>query len=145
MPDGEPRVEPQIDPDWAALRAAGDGAPRTWLPAAWRGWRRRCPACGERTLLKFLKMAPACSHCGEAFEPYRADDAPAYFTILVVGHILVPLVFLSEQMIDPPLPLWMQAAIWLPTTLGLTLWALPRVKGAVIATLWAMKMNGVRS
>ncbi len=27
----------------------------------------------------------------------RADDAPPYFTILIVGHVLVPLVFVVEK------------------------------------------------
>ena len=36
--------------------------------AVWRGFRSRCPACGEgRIFGKFLKVNDACQHCGEQF------------------------------------------------------------------------------
>ncbi len=79
-----------------------------------RGAKGLCPRCGEGALFSsFLKMAPRCSHCGLVFEPYRADDAPAYFTILLVGHIVVPMVLMLERYGDQP-PLWFHALLWLP-------------------------------
>ncbi len=38
---------------------------------------------------RYLKVADTCPHCGEALHHHRADDAPAYFTIVIVGHIVV--------------------------------------------------------
>ena len=80
------------------------------LAAMLRGWRGRCPRCGAGTLFgSFLKMRSHCPACDLALEPYRADDAPAYFTILAVGHIVVPLVLVLERYGDHP-PLWFHAA-----------------------------------
>jgi uncharacterized protein (DUF983 family) len=106
-----------------------------------RGFAMRCPNCGEgRIYGRFLKVNERCSKCGEEFHHHRADDAPAYFTILIVGHIVVPGLLFSEQMFFPPV--WVHAAIWLPTLLLLTLALLPRIKGALIAYQWAQRMHG---
>jgi uncharacterized protein (DUF983 family) len=109
----------------------------TSFPAALRrGWRGRCPRCGEGGLFgSYLKMRSACEACGQALEPYRADDAPAYFTILIVGHVVVPLVLVFERWAAEP-PLWQHALLWLPLSIGLSLLLLPRIKGGVIAALW---------
>jgi uncharacterized protein (DUF983 family) len=107
------------------------------MTALRRGWLGRCPRCGEGALFgRYLKMQSHCAVCGQFFEPYRADDAPAYFTILVVGHIVVPLVLAFEKYASEP-PLWLHAALWLPLSVGLALLLLPRIKGAVIALLWS--------
>jgi uncharacterized protein (DUF983 family) len=113
---------------------------RDWVPALLRGWAGRCPSCGERTLFtSYLKMTPVCRACGSDFERYRADDAPAYFVIFIVGHIIVPLVLLIEKLYEPAL--WVHAVLWLPLCVGLSLWLLPRVKGAVIGVLWALRVR----
>jgi uncharacterized protein (DUF983 family) len=105
-----------------------------------RGWRGRCPRCGDGTLFSsYLKMRSHCLTCELALEPYRADDAPAYFTILLVGHIVVPLVLMVERYGNQP-PLWFHAILWLPLSVILALALLPRIKGAVIALLWAHRM-----
>ena len=41
--------------------------------------------------------------CGEALHHHRADDAPAYFVILIVGHIVVPVVLIVETAFAPVL------------------------------------------
>ncbi|MBV8457881.1 MAG: DUF983 domain-containing protein [Acetobacteraceae bacterium] len=106
-----------------------------------RGWRGRCPRCGEGQLFgSFLKMRSRCPNCGQDLEPFRADDAPAYFTILVVGHIVVPLVLFLERFANQP-PLWFHAALWLPISVLLALLLLPRIKGAVIAALWTHRID----
>lgn len=84
-------------------------------------------------------MRSHCPACSQAFEPFRADDAPAYFTIFAVGHIVVPLVLAFEKYASEP-PLWVHAAIWLPLSVVLALFLLPRIKGAVIATLWTHRL-----
>jgi uncharacterized protein (DUF983 family) len=110
-------------------------APDFWTSIL-RGWRGRCPRCGAGSLFgSFLKMQSNCPSCGLALEPYRADDAPAYFTILAVGHIVVPMVLAFEKYGEQP-PLWAHALLWLPLSVGLALLLLPRIKGAIIALLW---------
>ena len=110
-------------------------APDFWT-SIFRGWRGRCPRCGAGSLFgSFLKMQSNCPSCGLALEPFRADDAPAYFTILAVGHIVVPMVLAFEKYGNQP-PLWAHALLWLPLSVALALLLLPRIKGAVIALLW---------
>jgi uncharacterized protein (DUF983 family) len=105
-----------------------------------RGWQGKCPRCGTGTLFaRFLKMRSHCPACNLGLEPYRADDAPAYFTIFIVGHIVVPLVVLLERYGDQP-PLWFHALLWLPLSVVLALYLLPHIKGTVIALLWAHRI-----
>src|SRR5262245_50444984 len=106
-------------------------APVDFWTAILRGWSGRCPRCGEGALFgSFLKMKSRCTTCELVLEPYRADDAPAYFTIFVVGHIVVPLVLLLERWGNEP-PLWVHALLWLPLSVVLALYLLPHIKGAV--------------
>ncbi len=84
-------------------------------------------------------MNKSCASCGLDLSRYRIDDAPPYFTILAVGHIVVPGMVLLEQFENPPS--WLQIMIWLPLTLLLTLVLLPRVKGVLLGLHWA---NGIK-
>jgi uncharacterized protein (DUF983 family) len=106
-----------------------------------RGLLGRCPNCGKGKLFRaFLKVADHCEVCGEPFHHQQADDAPAYFVILIVGHIVVPIVLAVEVEYTPPL--WVHAAIFLPLTIGLSVLLLQPVKGAIIAWQWAQRMHG---
>jgi uncharacterized protein (DUF983 family) len=100
-----------------------------------RGLRRRCPRCGNAPMLTgYLAIAESCGRCGLAFEPIRADDAPAYFTLSIVGHIVVTGLLVMESLLHPSS--WLQAAIWLPATLFLSLGLLPFIKGGVMAAIY---------
>ena len=106
-----------------------------------RGFRGRCPRCGEGKLFRaFLKVDNGCSACGLDFTPHRADDLPAYLVIVIVGHIVVPLALSIETNFSPPV--WMQLATYLPLTLILSLALLQPVKGAVVGFQWALRMHG---
>ena len=106
-----------------------------------RGARQSCPACGAAPLYRaFLKVHDACPRCGEALHHQRADDAPAYFTMVVVAHVVIGGLLAVEKAIAPPS--WVQLAIWLPATVLLSLLLLPRIKGALIGLQWALRMHG---
>jgi uncharacterized protein (DUF983 family) len=106
-----------------------------------RGFRGRCPRCGEGKLFRaFLKVDNNCSVCGLDFTPHRADDLPAYLVIVIVGHIVVPTALFIETDYSPPVPL--QLAIYLPFTLVASLALLQPVKGAVVGMQWALRMHG---
>ncbi len=115
--------------------------PRDLMQSLTRGLRRRCPNCGVGSLFnKYLKVTHTCSHCGEELHHHRADDAPPYFTILINGHIIVPIVLAIELAYQPAY--WLQAVVWLPVTVATTIAALPVVKGALVNYQWALYMHG---
>lgn len=100
-----------------------------------RGVFGRCPRCGQGKLFaSYLKPVDNCAVCGEKLGHIRADDGPAWLTILLVGHILAPF-FLSVlphvQWSD-----WVIMAVIMSLTLVLTLWLLPRSKGVFIGLIW---------
>ncbi len=106
-----------------------------------RGWRRKCPNCGVGPMLHgYLKVRETCPECGEALHHHRADDGPAYLTILIVGHIMAPLILIAFTELRPePLTL---AAAFSAGTVALSLFLLPRLKGALVALQWAKRMHG---
>ena len=114
---------------------------RSILLSLLRGARLTCPACGKGAMFRrYLKVADACPACGEALHHHRADDAPPYFTIVIVGHVVVGSMLAVEMAYRPPL--WLHAAIWLPLTVLLALLLLPPIKGALVGLQWALLMHG---
>jgi uncharacterized protein (DUF983 family) len=123
------------EPDEAALPK------RPMWQSMRRGWFGRCPNCGRGKMFRaFLKVADRCPACGEALYHQRADDAPAYFVILIVGHLVVPLALIVEIAYSPPY--WVHAMIWLPLTVALAVGLLTPVKGAIVGWQWANYMHG---
>ena len=100
-----------------------------------RGATNHCPRCGAGRLLRgYLKVEPSCGACGLAFTPYRADDGPAYITVLLVGHLVVgPMLFFRFIWTGNPV---LVVLLTLSVVLAATLLALPRVKGGFIGALW---------
>jgi len=124
---------------WSQDSATGEKR-NVWL-ALKRGFRGRCPRCGEGKLFRaFLKVDNACSVCCQDFTAHRADDLPAYLVIIIVGHIVVPLALMIETEYAPPVAL--QLAIYVPLTLIFSLILLQPVKGAVVGLQWALRMHG---
>ena len=101
-----------------------------WQLALKRGFRGRCPNCGEGHLFRaFVKVADHCEKCGEPFRYHRADDFPAYLVIVLVGHIVVPLGAVGRDRLQPGL-LGACRCCGLPLILGLALGLLQPIKGA---------------
>jgi len=114
---------------------------RSVATAMWNGWKERCPSCGEGALFpKYLKVSDTCPVCKEELFHQRADDAPPYFTMVIVGHVVVGGVLVLEQTYAPPS--WVHMALWLPMTVILSLLLLPRIKGALVGLQWALRMHG---
>ncbi|UWR89374.1 DUF983 domain-containing protein [Phaeobacter inhibens] len=114
---------------------------RPTMPAVLRGWRCKCPNCGEGKLLhSYLKVNDNCSNCGLDLTSARADDGPAYLTILLVGHIMAPLLHVVYFTWRPE-PMVTFTVFSLGCLLS-SLFLLPRMKGIVIAYQWARRMHG---
>ena len=102
-----------------------------------RGLRRHCPHCDSPTLFAgYLRVRPICRVCGADNGQHRVDDIASYFTVLLVGHLLV-----APSLAIPwfwSLPLWASLAILLSAMTLATLAALPFVKGGVVGALAAV-------
>ena len=106
-----------------------------------RGWRRRCPSCGGGPLMSgYLKVRRTCAACGEELHHHRADDMPAWATILIVGKLVIASLMFVEVNWAPPV--WLHWAAWPTISLLLTLLLLPRIKGAIVGMQWASRMHG---
>ena len=111
------------------------------VSAVFRGACARCPNCGRGRLFRaYLKPVDACSECLEPLTHIRADDGPAWLTILIVGHLVVGLALAVEQLW--PLPVAISVALFVTFALGLILWFLPRAKGMFVGAIWAMDATG---
>ena len=126
MPPNAPEHDPDARPLGRALA---------------RGWRRRCPRCGGGSMMRgYLTVRRFCTSCGEALHHHRADDMPAWATILIVGHLIAPFLIGIESGLRPPL--WVHGVVW-PVVVGVLVFLLlPRVKGMVVAMQWSWRMHG---
>ena len=114
---------------------------RPMRPAMLRGLRRRCPSCGEGMMFKgYLKVADRCPVCREDLSQHRADDGPAYLTILIVGHLMAPTIlwFFTTFRPDP----LVTVTVFTVGCVALSLYLLPRLKGMIVGIQWAKRMHG---
>jgi uncharacterized protein (DUF983 family) len=118
------------------FEAVNQPVPRSML----RGLRGHCPQCDVGALFyRYLKVSPVCPACGHDLDQYPSDDGPAYFTILLVGHLVVLPTLLFDVVWKAPAAV-IVPVILIPLTI-VTLVALPRVKGAVIGLLYALRVR----
>src|SRR5215470_4754827 len=109
---------------------------RSVLVGMKRGAAQRCPNCGEGHLYRKYLKVQACEACGNDNTRYPADDAPPYFTILIVGHVIVAPLLIFPWIWQANV--WLVLATVLPALLIATLAFLPVVKGAVVGLHWAI-------
>jgi uncharacterized protein (DUF983 family) len=110
-------------------------------PALLNGWRRRCPNCGQGRLLEgYLTVRPECPECGEPLHHQRADDGPAWATIVVAGKLLAPMMLFTWETWRPE-PLVMALSLCTFFT-ALCLYLLPRFKGMFVNLQWSRRMHG---
>ena len=70
-----------------------------------RGFLKTCPYCGKSKIFSsYLKLTSVCKNknCKFVFKNYKTEDGPAYFTIFIVGHIIIPIIVLLEGLEVPP-------------------------------------------
>ncbi len=138
-PDG--RLSDFASPSVGAAAREADGPPRSRMTALARALRLNCPNCGKARLLRgYLKQVDACPSCGERFGHIRSDDAAPWLTILIVGHVLVPLMVAIESA-----DIWPQAVsivFWPATGILMAGLVLPRAKALFISLIWFEKSPG---
>lgn len=117
------------DPDIGVMRAMA------------RGFRCRCPACGEgRAFGRFLKVVDRCEACGTELHHHRADDLPPYVVIFIVGHVIGYGILVAEM--DFVTPLWVHLTLWPTLTLVMAFLLMQPVKGAVVGLQLALGLGG---
>jgi uncharacterized protein (DUF983 family) len=115
---------------------------RSLREAMTRGFMGRCPACGRGRLFRsYLQVVNACKVCGEPLSGHRADDAPAYITLLIVAHGVGAGILMSDELWPHSSLLWV-VLFWLAATIVASLLILPRAKGAIVGQQWALCMHG---
>jgi uncharacterized protein (DUF983 family) len=91
-----------------------------------------CPRCGQGKLYDgLIKVRPACTACGLDYSFADAGDGPAVFVILIIGFVVVGLALWMEVNYNPPI--WLHLLLWIPLTIGLSLWLLRVLKSLLIA------------
>lgn len=128
--------DPALRPEFAPAPAE-----RPAWPAIRKGLRGRCPNCGQGHIFKsYLKLADACPSCDEDLSHARADDGPAYLSILVTAKIMgTAMLFTYERIqLDP----WVMAVSFSIGVTAMALYLLPRFKGLILGVQWAKRMHG---
>ena len=106
-----------------------------------RGICNRCPNCGEAKLFPhFLKPVETCAVCGKDWDRHRSDDFPAYVSIFLTGHIMAPIV-VALVMADVLSTLGLVLALVIPFLI-LSIGLIQPAKGAIMALLWRLNVNG---
>ena len=109
-----------------------------------RGWQLKCPACGRGKLMfGYLKVNSSCNDCGEDLYHHRADDGPAWATILISGHIIAPLMLFVFETFRPDG--WIMAVSFSSVFLIAVFFLLPRIKGMFVSHQWAKSLFGFGS
>lgn len=110
-------------------------------PAVLRGLKERCRNCGKGKLFyQYLRVNDSCPYCGAELYHHRADNGPAYLTILIVGHIMGFVLHGTWGYVrDDHLIL---ALFLCAVAVVASLLVLPRMKGMLIGFQWAKEMHG---
>jgi len=109
-----------------------------------RGFLGRCPNCGRAPLFQsYLKQVQSCPACGADFGSIRADDAAPWLTLIVVGHLFLPLIFFVD--LGALMPFWIGVTSWAAFFCGVALVFLPRAQGLFIGVLWVTHAPGSES
>ncbi len=118
-----------------------DADDRPLGPAVMRGLRCKCPACGTASMFgAYLKVNDTCPDCGEDLSHQRADDGPAYMTMLVTLKVVTPLMVWAMFAFDlHPALLFL---VFGGLLVALSLFLLPRFKGMIVAIQWSRRMHG---
>ncbi len=129
-----------METDTADIYSPAPAERPTW-PAVRNGLSHKCPKCGEGGLYeKYLTLRTECPSCGEDLSHARADDGPAYLSILLTAKVMGTLqLVVYEQWQPEP---WLLALTFCIGVTVMALALLPRFKGMIVGIQWAKRMHG---
>jgi uncharacterized protein (DUF983 family) len=94
-----------------------------------------CPQCGAKTLFAGLaRFAVKCGKCGLDYSAFNVGDGPAALLTLFIGALVIVMALIVDAAFSPPF--WVQALIWVPVTVALTIWSLRVAKAALLAAAY---------
>ncbi|MCW5771421.1 MAG: DUF983 domain-containing protein [Rhodospirillaceae bacterium] len=93
-----------------------------------------------RPAFLLLPQVRFAAECGETYRHIRSDDAAPWLTILVVGHIIVPIMLMVEQSTN--WPDWVAMTVWPVSALALASLLRCRAKGFFIGMIWSTRAPG---
>jgi uncharacterized protein (DUF983 family) len=97
-----------------------------------------CPQCGAKTLFAGpARFADHCGPCGLDYSAFNVGDGPAALLTLVIGALVIVLAMIVDVAFNPPF--WVQALIWVPVTILMTIWSLRVAKAALLAAEYRNK------
>lgn len=104
--------------------------PIAFRQALVRGWRRRCPRCGEGPLFgRWNHLRECCPICGLEYEPLEGNSWWfMYYSTAMLTGVIVILMFLIR-----PANLWLGRLVVFATALVLIVLSLPYRKGIALA------------
>lgn len=109
-------------------------------PALRRALCLHCPNCGKGNLfISYLKPVAQCAACGEVFGHIQAEDGPAWLSILIIGHIIVPLLIVVQ--INTAWPPWLMMIVFGGLTTALVFALLPVTKAFFITMIWRARIQ----
>lgn len=121
-------------------RAAAAWPTPPLLTAMRRGVFGRCPACGQGPAFAgWLRVTQTCPVCTAPLGTIRADDAPPYFTVFILAHIVIGALVALERSVT--LSVTTELMIFLPATLLLAVGLIRPVKGATLGLMLRMDMG----
>lgn len=130
-PVGKPAPHPYLCPMIEGPQPTG----KLW-PKIKRGLAMTCPNCGNAKLFRaFLKPVDHCSSCGVNWGEVRADDGPAWASMLVAGHLTAPVFHWVVFKTD--IPTWTAITVISLLLAVLCIALLQPMKGLFMAIIWA--------
>jgi uncharacterized protein (DUF983 family) len=77
-----------------------------------------------------ISVRDACGTCGFALGQHDIGDGAAVFLIFILGFFIIPLAWVFELAVAPPL--WVHAVLWTVVSFGMIMLLLPATKAMII-------------
>lgn len=77
-----------------------------------------------------VSVVDVCDACGAKLSLHDVGDGASVFLIFLLGFIIIPVAWVFELMVGPPL--WVHAVLWGIVGIGMIALILPAVKAYII-------------
>ncbi len=114
------------------------------IPILTTAFKHKCPSCGRGDIYeRILEVKSKCNVCGQRLKDHDAGDGPVFFAMFISGILITSLAFFVE--IYLMIPLVLHIIIWLPVTIGLSIFLLKITKSWLIAMQYLHKIGDFKN